>query len=124
MPIYATRCQSCGADDSIYRSVAERDDLPTCDKVPPHINRSKCGGKLERIITAPFVAADMTPYQSMITGEMITSRSQHRTHLRDHNCIEIGNETHHLKAKEKIDLAPESKAARKQKIIEQVNAIK
>lgn len=115
MPIYATRCEVCGADDTIFRSVETRDrHIPTC----------KCGGEMHRIVTAPYVAADMTPYQSMITGEMITSRSQHRTHLRDHNCIEIGNEMHHLKAKEKIDLAPESKAARKQKIIEQVNAIK
>lgn len=116
MPIYATRCQSCGRDDSIYRIVAERDvNIPEC---------LVCGGEVHRIVTAPYVAADMTPYQSMITGELITSRSQHRAHLRDHSCIEIGNETHHLKAKEKIDLAPESKAARKQKIIEQVNAIK
>lgn len=115
MPIYAIRCQSCGADDSIYRTVAERDrDIPVCS----------CGGEMHRVVTAPYVAADMPPYQSMITGEMITSRSQHRAHLKAHNCIEIGNETKYLKPKEKIDLAPESKAARKQKIIEQVNAIK
>lgn len=115
MPIYATRCQSCGAEDSIYRTVTERDrDIPVCD----------CGAPMQRMVCAPYIAGDMQPYQSMITGEMITSRSQHRTHLRDHNCIEIGNETHHLKAKEKIDLAPESKAARKLKIIEQVNALK
>lgn len=116
MPIYGTCCQACGEEDSIYRPVAERDlNIPEC---------LHCGGEMKRVISAPYVAADMQPYQSMITGEMITSRSQHRTHLRDHNCIEIGNETHHLKPKEKIDLAPESKAARKQKIIEQVNAIK
>lgn len=116
MPVYGTCCHACGKEDSIYRLVAERDlNIPEC---------LYCGGEMKRVISAPYVAADMTPYQSMITGEMINSRSQHRTHLRDHNCIEIGNETHHLKAKEKIDLAPESKAARKQKIIEQVNAIK
>lgn len=116
MPIYATRCRACGSDDSIYRQVAERDlIIPECQK---------CGGEMHRIVTAPYVAADMRPYQSMITGEMITSRSQHREHLRDHNCVEIGNETKYLKAKEKIDLAPESKEARKRKIIEQVNAIK
>ena len=33
------------------------------------------------------------PYQSMADGSMITSRSQHREHLRQHNCIEIGNES-------------------------------
>lgn len=39
-----------------------------------------------------YVVPDIQPYKSMITGEMITSRSQHREHLRQHNCFEIGNE--------------------------------
>lgn len=38
------------------------------------------------------VIKDIDPYKSMITGEIITSRSQHRDHLRRHNCIEVGNE--------------------------------
>ena len=40
-----------------------------------------------------YVAPDIQPYRSTITGEMITSRSQHREHLKQHNCFEIGNET-------------------------------
>jgi len=39
------------------------------------------------------IMPDIQPYQSMITGEMIGSRSTHRNHLRQHNCIEVGNET-------------------------------
>lgn len=39
-----------------------------------------------------YVAPDIQPYRSTITGEMITSRSQHREHLKRHNCFEIGNE--------------------------------
>lgn len=42
-----------------------------------------------------YVVPDIQPYKSMITGEMITSRSQHREHLRQHNCFEIGNEVDH-----------------------------
>lgn len=38
------------------------------------------------------VVRDIEPYKSMITGEMITSRSQHREHLRRHDCEEVGNE--------------------------------
>lgn len=38
------------------------------------------------------IMSDIQPYQSMIDGHMVTSRSEHRTHLRDHNCIEVGNE--------------------------------
>jgi hypothetical protein len=48
---------------------------------------------------APMVMPDIQPYQSMIDGSMITSRSQHRSHLKQHGCIEIGNETKYLKAK-------------------------
>lgn len=38
------------------------------------------------------VIGDIQPYESMITGEMIGGRRQHRDHLKDHNCIEVGNE--------------------------------
>ena len=37
--------------------------------------------------------SDIQPYQSMIDGHMVTSRSEHRAHLRENNCIEIGNES-------------------------------
>lgn len=39
-----------------------------------------------------FVMDDLKPYKSMITGEMIQGRAQHRAHLRQHGCIEVGNE--------------------------------
>jgi hypothetical protein len=113
MPIYACACAQCGNEQDVYRTVAQYKDLPEC-----------CGEMMRRRVTAPYVMTDMQPYKSMITGEMISSRSQHRAHLKAHNCIEIGNETKYLKPKEKIDLAPESKKARKQKIIDQVNALK
>jgi hypothetical protein len=38
------------------------------------------------------IMSDISPYRSMIDGRMVTSRSEHRTHLRDHGCIEVGNE--------------------------------
>lgn len=49
-------------------------------------------------LSAPMVQGDIQTYQSQIDGTYITSRSQHREHLKRHNCIEIGNETKHLKA--------------------------
>jgi hypothetical protein len=39
-----------------------------------------------------MVMPDIQPYQSMIDGSMIQSRSRHREHLKDHGCIEVGNE--------------------------------
>jgi len=40
-----------------------------------------------------YFMPDIKPYQSMIDGTMITSRSQHREHLRQHNCVEVGNDS-------------------------------
>lgn len=81
MPIYVMRCP-CGHEEEIYRTIKDMDlDLP-----------KHCGAKMTRKITGAMVAADIQPYQSMATGEMITSRSQHRAHLKHHGLIEVGNE--------------------------------
>jgi hypothetical protein len=40
----------------------------------------------------PYIISDIKEYPSVITGEMISSRSHHRDHLRAHGCIEVGNE--------------------------------
>lgn len=50
-------------------------------------------------INAPMVMGDIQPYKSMIDGSMITSRSVHREHLKQHRCIEVGNETKYLTSK-------------------------
>ena len=47
----------------------------------------------------PYIQPDIQPYKSMATGEMITSRSHHRAHLRQHGLIEIGNEIEAAKRK-------------------------
>lgn len=39
-----------------------------------------------------YVQADIEPYESMITHEMITSRSHHRSHMKQYGVIEAGNE--------------------------------
>lgn len=107
MPIYRAHCDVCGAEQDVFRSLANYDDMPQC-----------CDHKMGRRIMAPMVAGDIQPYKSMITGEYIMSRSAHRTHLRDHNCIEVGNER---PAKPKdIDLTPESHRRRKEMIVRQV----
>jgi hypothetical protein len=38
------------------------------------------------------VQGEIQPYRSMVTGEIIASRSQHRSHLKQHGKVEIGNE--------------------------------
>lgn len=46
----------------------------------------------EPVKSGVMVMSDIKPYQSMINGEMITSRSKHREHLKMHGCQELGNE--------------------------------
>jgi len=42
--------------------------------------------------SSAYIIPDIQPYKSMQTGEMITSRSHHKAHLRQHGLVEIGNE--------------------------------
>lgn len=65
------------------------------------------------------VIPDIKPYKSMITGEMITSRSQHREHLKVHGCVEVGNETKYLQAKRPDFESPQ----RKELIRSQIDAM-
>ena len=66
---------------------------------------------------SPMIMGDIQPYQSMVTGEIINSRSSHREHLKSHNLVEIGNETKYLQPKAK-ELPP----GLKQRIIDIANA--
>ena len=54
---------------------------------------------LENRDKSAYIMPDIEPYKSMVDGSMITSRSKHREHLKQHNVIEIGNETKYLKQK-------------------------
>lgn len=106
MPIYVMKC-ACGHREDIFRTIKDIDrDLP-----------AHCGKTMARAVVAPMVAVDIAPYRSMATGEMITSRSQHRSHLKQHGLIEVGNE----KIKPAPTRIPEP-AGLKQTIIDVVNA--
>jgi len=61
------------------------------------------------------IMLDIQPYKSMVDGSMITSRSQHREHLRRHNCFEVGNEKMEPKTP-----APMSREKRRQILREQL----
>lgn len=48
-----------------------------------------------------LIMKDINPYVSMIDGSVITSRSKHRAHLKQHNCIELGNDSSIMNPKHK-----------------------
>ena len=62
------------------------------------------------------VMGDIKPYKSMIDGSLITSRSHHREHLRQHGCIEVGNDSSLTKQRPPIQSPP----GLKERIAEQV----
>lgn len=49
-------------------------------------------GKSSHVPNAPMVFGDVRPYKSMVTGELIDGRRQHREHLKTHNVVEVGND--------------------------------
>lgn len=46
-----------------------------------------------------YVMGDIKPYKSQLNGQVVESRSEHRRLLKEHKCIEVGNETKYLKPK-------------------------
>lgn len=51
-------------------------------------------------LPCPFISPDRVEYKSTITGEPITSRRQHREHLKRHGYVEIGSDQPKLISKE------------------------
>ncbi len=66
------------------------------------------------------IMTDIKPYKSMITGEMITSRSQHREHLKKHGFKEVGNDSSLNKPYTGI---PTTSTTRKAELIRVVNGM-
>ena len=115
MPLYDIRCVTCGKTDSVYRRVAEYNDLPEC-----------CGVKMERVLSAPTVIADIQPYKSMATGEMIDSRTKHKRHLKAHGLAEIGDQHESHQRQLEANKAAEKKkqsAALRQEIAARLDSI-
>jgi hypothetical protein len=65
---------------------------------------------------APMVMSDIEGYVSQVDGSWIKSRSHHRSHLKQHKMIELGNDVpmKHQEAK----LSKKSMEARKRQIAE------
>lgn len=76
----------------------------------------------EPVAEGPMVIGDIKPYQSQVTGEMITSRSQHREHLKAHGCVEIGDQVAPMLQQVQVDRFESQQ--RKELIRAQVDAMR
>lgn len=72
-----------------------------------------------------MVMPDIKPYRSMIDGSWITSRSEHRAHLKQHGCVEVGNEAMRVAEQQLKRGIPEaSPQKRKELIVAQIDAMR
>ena len=69
---------------------------------------------------APMVQSDIEGYISQVDGTWIKSRSMHRSHLKQHGMIELGNDVPTKHAE--IKLSHKSNEARKRQIAEMAYA--
>lgn len=60
----------------------------------------------ETIDAGYYVMPDIQEYRSMVDGSIITSRSRHREHLRQHGCVEIGNDSSLYRKPKPIESPP------------------
>ena len=65
---------------------------------------------------APMVMSDIEGYVSQVDGTWIKSRSHHRSHLKQHRMIELGNDV--PMQHKKIEMNSKSNEARKRQIAE------
>ena len=65
---------------------------------------------------APMVQSDIEGYVSQVDGSWIKSRSHHRSHLKEHRMIELGNDV--INKHPDVDVSAKSKEARKRQIAE------
>jgi hypothetical protein len=65
---------------------------------------------------APMVISDIEGYVSQVDGSWISSRSHHRSHLKQHRMIELGNDV--PKQHKPVELSHKDKETRKRKIAE------
>lgn len=66
-----------------------------------------------------MIMPDIKPYRSMLDGSIVSSRSRHRQMLRDHGCVEVGNDSSVFNPRPPV---LESPPGLKQAIIDAVNS--
>lgn len=104
MPTYSYSCR-CGRQRELIARMKDHTPEIECE----------CGGTMrQRLTGGHHVVPDIQPYRSMITGERIRGRSHHKQHLKQHGCVEIGNEQQQNTFKPMPSVAPDIKRALEQ----------
>lgn len=78
MPLYEYECGDCHTHKDEFRSVAERNDAPTCE----------CGTMMQKIISRYRVLADLEPYYDDNLEAFVKSKQHRRAVMRDKGVSE------------------------------------
>lgn len=94
MPLYPCKCKQCGHEEDVLLPVERYKELP-----------DHCGEQMSRVFTPLTVIEDMKPYKSPLDGTWVTSRTEHKNHMKKHDVIEVGNEklTRPMQKENKVD---------------------
>ena len=97
MTIERTLCDQCGK--VIEEKVVKTDKEKYLEFWTPTLGEEEAleswERKLQMMRLPPKtinIQGDIQPYISQIDGSVISSRSKHKSHLKEHGCIEVGNE--------------------------------
>jgi hypothetical protein len=91
------RCACCGQDIPDNERLAKTDKEIFFEFWLDTLGQADCeqawvDKEAQKRRDAPTVISDVSPFQSMVDGTMITSRSQYREHLKRHGKVEVGND--------------------------------
>lgn len=98
MTVIKTLCDQCGK--VISEKIVKTDKEKYLEFWTPTLGEAEAldswKRKLEMMRLPPKttqIISDIQPYISQIDGSLITSRSRHKAHLKEHGCVEVGNES-------------------------------
>jgi hypothetical protein len=114
-------CPKCGYSEGNHVEAKKSDEEFFLEWWTPTIGeeaaKASWQDKLEmKAKEAPMVMSDIEGYVSQVDGTWIKSRSHHRSHLKQHRMIELGNDvpTQH----KPVEIDRKSQEARKRQIAE------
>ena len=90
-------CPLCKSEYDKFESTAKTDKEQFIEFWTPTVGAEEAeksweAKKVQARRYAPMVQSDIQGYVSQIDGSWIDSKSKHRSHLKQHGCIEVGNE--------------------------------
>ncbi len=103
MPFYGFACPTCGARETHYSKIADRDKARRCENL--------CDMPMDRLIEAPALRPEIQAYTSPVTGQWVNSRAQRTEDLKRSGSIAYDPEMKKDMARTRADSSAKIDAA-------------